>query len=265
VRIPWYVGWPLLGAWAYGVLYFWAGRAAFYPQKFPEGYWDLQQHVGASDVWLQTSDGVRLHAWWIPRPEARVVTLFFHGNAGNLTHRADAMRQITSAGSALLILDYRGYGKSQGRPSEKGLYADADAAYQYLIGAGWPPERILAHGESLGAAVAVDLASRRQVGGVVLEAPFSSGRDVAARVLPLVGPLVVWSFNSESKITRLRAPLLIIHGDRDGVIPFDLGRKLYQAAAEPKTFHRVAGAGHNNLIEAAGGQYGEWLSAFYRP
>jgi hypothetical protein len=259
VRIPRYVGWPLLAAWSYGVLWFWAERAAYYPAKFPEGFWDLQSAVEAQDVWPRE----KLHAWWVAVPEARVATLFLHGNAGNLTHRAYRVPEWRAAGSAVLLLDYRGYGKSEGRPAEKGLYADADAAYDWLATSGWRPQQIVLHGESLGTAVAVDLASRRECAGVVLEAPFTSGSDMAATVLPLVGPLVFRAFDSRSKIERLRAPLLVIHGDRDGVVPFSQGEALFRAAPEPKWFWRVEGAGHNDLVERAGAVYRERLREFY--
>ena len=262
-RVPKLVGWPLLAAWTYGVLYFLANRAIYYPLTFPQGFWEMQQHLGAQDVWLRAADGVRLHGWWIPAAGARVATLYLHGNARNLTHRADAMRAIPAAGSSLLMLDYRGYGKSEGSPSEKGLYADAEAGYEHLLAAGYPPERIVVYGESLGTAAAVNLASRRKVGGVVLQAPFTSARDVAWRVLPLLGPLLVWGFDSKRKITGIGAPLLVLHGDRDEVIAFGLGRALFEAAREPKWFWTVRGARHNDLIEVAGAEYNQRLREFY--
>jgi uncharacterized protein len=259
-RIPWFVGYPLVGACGYGALYFAANRAIYYPSRYPSGWWHVQAQVSAADVWLRASDGVRLHAWWIEPPGARIATLFLHGNAGNITHRARHIQEITAAGSALLMLDYRGYGKSEGRPTERGLYADAEAGYEYLRPLGRP---IVAHGESLGTAVAVDLAARRPCAGVVLEAPFSSARAVAARVLPVIGPLLVFSYDSASKIQRVHAPLLVIHGDRDSIVPLDLGRALFDAAREPKAFWVVPGADHNDLVEAAGPRYRERLRAFY--
>jgi hypothetical protein len=162
-----------------------------------------------------------------------------------------------------LIIDYRGFGKSEGHPSEKGLSLDADAGYEHLLAAGHAAERIVLHGESLGTVAAVDLAARKRCGGLVLEAPFTSARDVARRVLPVIGPALIWGYDSRSKIERVKAPLLILHGDRDDVIDFDLGRKLYEAAPEPKQFWAVPGAGHNDIVEAAGPAYGERLRAFY--
>lgn len=263
-RVPKLIGWPLLGAFSYGVMYWFVQRSVYYPYKYPQGYWQLQPQLGAQDVWLRTSDGVRLHAWWIAPPEARVATLFLHGNAGNVTHRGMHIREITAAGSALLMVDYRGYGRSEGHPSEKGLYADAEAGYRHLIDSKYRPEQIVVHGESLGSAVAVDLAARRPCGGVVLEAPFTSARDVAGRVLPLLGPLLIWGYNSKEKIGRVRAPLLVMQGDRDEVVPVDLGRALFEAAREPKSYWAIPGAGHNDLVPTAGTAYRERLRSFYQ-
>ncbi len=257
------IGLPVALAIGYGVLRFAARSAVYYPLRYPDGWWNLQRDVGATEVWLTTRDGVKLNAWWIPAPNSRLATVFFHGNGGNLTHRVDHMRSIGAAGSALLILDYRGYGKNEGTPSESGLYSDADAAYQWLIDQGYAAKQIVIHGESLGTAVAVDLASRQPCAGVVLEAPFSSAAQVAASVLPLIGPLVMRDFDSKAKVGNIRAPMLFMQGDRDEVIPYKLGRALYDAAPEPKSFWTIDGAGHNNLMEVAGDRYREHLQVFY--
>ena len=247
----------------YGLLRFAVSGAVYYPLRYPDGWWNRQGEVGAAEVWLTTRDGVKLNAWWIAPPGSRLATVFFHGNGGNLTHRVDHMRAIVSAGSALLILDYRGYGKSEGKPSESGLYADADAAYQWLIDRGYAAKQIVIHGESLGAAVAVDLAARKPCAGVVLEAPFNSGAQVAASVLPVIGPLLMREFDSKAKVGKIRAPMLFMQGERDKVIPYKLGRDLYDAAPEPKSFWTIDGAGHNNLLDVAGDRYREHLVAFY--
>jgi fermentation-respiration switch protein FrsA (DUF1100 family) len=240
-----------------------ANSAVYYPMRYPDGLWNIQRDMGAADVWLTAHDGVKLNAWWIAAPQARLVTLFFHGNAGNLTHRMEHMHAIVAAGSSLLIPDYRGYGKSEGKPSEAGLYMDADAAYQWLIDQGHAPERIVIQGESLGTAVAVDLAARRACAGVVLEAPFNSASQVAAGILPYLGPAIMRGFDSKVKIGKIRAPLFFMHGDRDEVIAYRLGQDLYGAAPEPKSFWTVAGAGHNDLLEVAGDGYRQHLAAFY--
>ena len=223
----------------------------------------MQRAVGASDVWIDTRDGVRLHGWWASLKDARFVTLYLHGNAGNVTHRFPQIREIVAAGSSILMLDYRGYGKSSGRPTEKGLYIDADAAYEHLLKLGASPDQIILHGESLGTAVAINLASRRRCAALVLEAPFTSAGDVAGTVLPVIGPMLVHSYNSSAKIHGIIAPKLFIQGDRDEIIPPRLGQKLYAAAPAPKSFWTVQGAGHNDILETAGPQYRQRLAQFY--
>lgn len=263
LRVPNLVAWPILIVFTYGCLYFFANRALYYPAKYPDGLWNLQQQLGASDVWIDTRDGVRLHAWWIPHDGARWVTLFLHGNAGNITDRASAIREITAAGSSILILDYRGYGKSAGRPTEKGLYIDSEAAFTHLLGMGYHAEQIILHGESLGTAVAIELAEQRPCAALVLEAPFTSASDVAGTKLPLIGATLVHSYNSISKIRWIHAPKLFIQGDRDEVIAPRLAHALYDAAQGPKSFWVVEGAGHNDIRETAGARYREHLEKFY--
>ncbi|MFB3826829.1 MAG: alpha/beta hydrolase [Bryobacteraceae bacterium] len=249
-----YLLWLLVAAAFAGV----AGKylaylATYHPMRYPEGCWE----PGGEDVWLRAADGVRLHAWWIPAG-GRLATLFLHGNAGNITHRAGHAAEIAASGSAVLLLDYRGYGRSEGRPSESGLYSDADAAYDYLAARGY---RIVLHGESLGTAVAVELASRRPCAGLILEAPFPSAGSLAATVLPVLGPLLAPGYDSRSRIGRVRAPLLVIHGDRDDIVPYRLGRALFEIAPEPKRFFTAEGCGHNDIPRAPG--YGAALRSFY--
>lgn len=240
-------------------------RAIFFPMRYPDGNWSVQKRIDAEDRWLTTSDGVKLHGWWVAaNKSAAFATLFLHGNAGNVTHRAAHALAINEAGSSVLLLDYRGYGKSEGKPSESGVYADADAGYQALIDAGYPPDRIVIHGESLGTAVAVDLAVRKQCAGVILEAPLQSVRKMAATVLPVVGPLLVHGFDTHGKIANLRAPLLVIHGDEDQTVPFSQGMAVFAAAPQPKTFWRVEGGHHNDLVEVTRSAYPEHLRIFYK-
>ena len=231
---------------------------------YPEGLWDIQNSLEAQDIWLQTSDDVQIHGWHVKGDGSlKRVTLYLHGNAGNITHRADHLVAIREAGSEVLIIDYRGYGKSDGNPTEAGMYRDADAAYQYLLDQGYETNRIVIHGESLGTVPGVELASRRKCAGIVLEAPFPSARAVAQTVLPVIGPLVVSGMETENKIKQVKVPTLIIHGDRDGVIAYDLGRQVFEAANEPKEFWSLTGAGHNNLVQTGGSRYVEKLRAFY--
>lgn len=263
MKIPPYIGFPLLALWTYGILWFVANRQIFHPMKYPDGWWEEQHLWAVEDVSFETADGVELHGWWREVPGAEIATLYLHGNAGNVSHRGSHIQEISAAGSPVLVIDYRGYGKSEGRPSEKGLYADADAGYVFLRGKGYAPEQIIVHGESLGTAVAVDLASRERVGGLILEAPFTSASDVAHRILPFIGPMLVRSFNTRSKIDGVGAPLLVIHGTDDRIIPFEMGRKLYEIAPQPKQFWPVQGGTHNDIVEAAGAAYRQRLAAFY--
>lgn len=258
------LGIAIASAVAIGFLYYFANRAIYYPSKYPEGSWELQRAVGASDGWMEASDGVKIHGWWVRRESSPLATLFLHGNAGNITDRARHIQEIAAAGSSILMLDYRGYGKSSGRPSEQGLYRDSEAGFTYLLGKGYRPEQIILHGESLGSAVAIELASRRPSAALILEAPFTSASDVAGSLVPFIGPLLVRSYNSLPKMRGIGGPKLFIHGDRDGTIPLRLGRKLFDAAPEPKTFWIVPRAGHNDLLETAGAEYRRKLSAFYQ-
>jgi fermentation-respiration switch protein FrsA (DUF1100 family) len=212
---------------------------------------------------METSDGVKIHGWWLKRDGSPLATLFLHGNGDNITYYTPHVQEIVAAGSSVLILDYRGYGKSSGRPSEQGLYRDSEAGFIYLLGKGYRAEQIILHGQSLGSAVAIDLASRRPCAALILEAPFTSASDVAGTLIPFIGPLLVRSFNSLPKIRWIRVPMFFMQGDRDEVIPLRLGQKLYAAAQGSKTFWIIPGAGHNDILETAGPEYRQRLSAFY--
>jgi len=247
-----------------GLGYYFANRAVFVPLKYPAGDWDMQQVVAASDAWMETSDHVMIHGWWVERTGSPWVTLFLHGNAGNISYRTPHIQQIVAAGSSVLMLDYRGYGKSSGRPTEQGLYRDSEAGFIYLLGKGYRAEQIILHGESLGTSVAIDLASRRPCLALVLEAPFTSAGDVAGTILPFIGPLLIRSFNSVPKIRWIRVPKFFLHGDRDEVVPLRMGQALFAAAQGPKSFWLIPGAGHNNILETAGAEYHERLQTFYQ-
>lgn len=236
----------------------------FYPSAYPIGYWSIAPELGAEDVELEAADGVRLHAWFIPAAvqPAPVATVFLHGNAGNLSHREPHITAITQAGSDLLILDYRGYGKSEGRPTEAGVYLDALAAYDWLKRRGVGP--IICHGESLGTAVATELATHRPCAGLILEAPFTSRKAMASRVVPLLGPLFADGFDTAAKVGSVDAPVLVIHGTEDGVVPHGLGKEVFTAASNPKQFWSLEGAGHNDLLASAASAYIPRLRSFYQ-
>ena len=217
----------------------------FHPSRYPEGQWDVQAELGAADVELLSPDGLRLHAWLVPARGERLATaLYLHGNAGNLSDRPEHLRSLAAAGAEALIVDYRGYGKSEGSPSEANLYEDAEAAYEWLLANERRPERIVLYGESLGTAVATDLASQRECGALVLEAPFPSRAAVANLIVPFLGPLVARGFETARKIAKVRCPVLVLHGTADQVIPHAMGRAVFDAAPEPKTFWSIPGGRH---------------------
>lgn len=239
---------------------FWLARKSTY---FPGRAATSEVPPGAEVVTIATPDGERLRAWWLPAPGAALATLYLHGNGGYLEVYAEHLQAVRQAGQAVLIIDYRGYGESSGSPSEAGLYVDAQAAYDWLRQRGYAPERIVVQGLSLGSAVAVEIGTRNRIGGLVLEAPFSSARAVAAGIVPILGWTLPLGFDSIGKIAALRAPLLLIHGDRDRVIPLRLGQDLYHAATKPKEFLLVPGAGHEDLPFIAAERYQAALRRLY--
>jgi hypothetical protein len=207
---------------------------------------------GFEDVVLPTPDGERIVGWYRAPQPGRAILLYFHGNGGSLADRAGRARVLTQDGRGLLIVSYRGYSGSTGTPTETGLRTDARTAYDRLAQR-FPAERIVLYGESLGTGVAVGLATERPVAGVILDAPFTSATDVAGhhyRFLP------VWllrdQYRSLDRIRDIRAPLLVLHGDQDGVVPFSLGERLYEHALEPKRFVRIPGGDHGSNLERGG-------------
>ncbi|MGB8275112.1 MAG: alpha/beta hydrolase [Alphaproteobacteria bacterium] len=210
---------------------------------------------GAADmdvVDVSTADGLTVRSWYRPPASPdHPVLLYFHGNAGHLGLRAGKIRPYLEAGLGVLLAGYRGYGGNPGRPSEEGLYADARAALRFLAGQGIEPERVVLYGESLGSGVAVHLAFETRVRAVVLEAPFSSIPDIAARRFPFapVDWLVLDRFDSRSKIARIGVPVLFLHGERDMVVPIESAERLFEAAASPKQFARFPRADHNDLYD----------------
>jgi fermentation-respiration switch protein FrsA (DUF1100 family) len=229
----------------------------FFPPRYPEGFDPPPQSYGLrpEEVWINAADGVRLNAWFFPAANSHKVLLCFHGNAENIGYGLSRTKVLLRLGANILALDYRGYGKSEGAPDEAGVYRDAEAAYRYLTETrGFDPRNIVIYGQSLGGAVAVDLASRRGCGGLIVESSFTSVREMARRVLliPFLEYAARSRFDSLVKIAAVRAPILIIHGRRDEVVPFSMGRKLFEAAPEPKWFFPVEGAGHNDVLIVGG-------------
>jgi fermentation-respiration switch protein FrsA (DUF1100 family) len=223
------------------------------------------------DVALATEDGERLHGWWImgSRPQAGHA-LLCHGNAGNVADRVPHAALLAAARLDVLLFDYRGYGRSSGRPSEAGSYRDARAAHRALLEQpGVDPSRVLYIGESLGGAIALALALERPPAGLILQSTFTSVRDLARLHYPFVPErLVPDAYPSLARISALPSPLLILHGDRDELVPLSHGERLFDAAPEPKRLHVVARAGHNDLVTRMGARYGtliaDWATAHGR-
>ena len=222
-----------------------------------------------SDVYLTTEDGIRIHSWHVPG-KSNTTLLWLHGNAGNISDRVNNIAALNRrTGLGVLIVDYRGYGLSDGSPSEPGLYADAEAGFDYLeseLGLD-PVEDIVLFGRSLGVGVAAEVATRHTVRCVILESGFTSTTDMARATRPAwlvyaLMPLISARFDTLSKIGNITSPVMIIHGDHDDIVPFYMAEQLYEAAREPKRFHAVRGAMHNDVYEHGGPAYFNALSEF---
>ena len=225
------------------------------------------------DIRIETSDGLELQGWFVPgEPEtasgldSNVTWLWFHGNGGNIGHRIGELALAHHrTGANIFIFDYRGYGESEGAASEQGTYLDSRAVIEYLASRpGVDPDRIVYMGHSLGAAVALELALTRPPLAMVLVSPFASVRDMANLTLPFppVGWLVRNHYDSISRIRQLNVPILVLHGDQDETVPMSQGRKLYDAANQPKKFQTLEGAAHNDTYEVAGEQYWWAIESF---
>ena len=221
------------------------------------------------EVALETEDGLILDAWWLPHERPRASLLFLHGNAGNISHRLDSLAQFHRLGFSVLILDYRGYGRSEGRPSEAGLARDARAGWRWLQEeARQSPEQVVLFGRSLGAAVTAELAEAREAEGerpaaVILESPFRSVPELAQRVYPFLPArwLARFSHDTESRVRGITAPLLVIHSRDDEIIPFAEGEAVYRAAREPKQLLEIQG-GHNTGFLDSEPDYSAGIDAF---
>lgn len=220
----------------------------FFPARYPDGDWHPQQ-LTFEDAHFSAGDGTRLHGWYVPHDRPQAVVLFAHGNGGNLSHRADLLRALHDRAVAVLAFDYRGYGRSEGSPSEAGVLADARAARSWLAKrTNLQAKDLVLHGESLGGAVVVALASADGARALILENTFSSLLDVVAFHYPWLPAkfLIRSRFDSAATIGRYHGPLLQVHGDADTIIPIELGRRLFAAANEPKRFVVVPGKDHND-------------------
>jgi fermentation-respiration switch protein FrsA (DUF1100 family) len=260
---------------AYGgfavLLFLFQDKLAYYPQIGREIHSTPREHgMDYQALTLDTADGERLDAWFVPALQAHGVVLILHGNAGNLSHRMDSIAMFHRLGYGVLIFDYRGYGRSSGKPSEAGLYRDARSAWDYLTRQrGIAPDRIILFGESLGGAVAAWLAAQlgpqEQPGALVLSSTFTSVPDLAADLYPWLPArwLARLRYDTREALAQTHCPVLVAHSPDDEIIPFRHGQGLFEAAPEPKVFLRLAG-GHNDGFIFMRPEWVEVLAGFLR-
>lgn len=245
------------------LIYFFQSRLIFFPEQ------DIMMtpadlNLPYEDVFLNTGDGTRIHGWYVRHNRPRATLLFFHGNAGNISQRLDSVERFYRMGLSVLIIDYHGYGRSGGTPSEAGTYQDASVAWSYLTGElKLPAQQVVVFGRSLGGAVAVWLASEFRPGALIIESTFTSVADLGRHFYPYLP--VQWltriRYPTLDRISRLNCPLLVIHSRDDEIIPFDHGQSLYEAAGVPRVFLEISGS-HNEGYLFAGRKYVEGLQRF---
>ena len=237
----------------------------YHPVKYPEGLWDTSSMpLPIQDVWFEAEDGVKLHGWYIPSEEAVATLLFFHGNAGNITHRLENIFLLHHLKLNVFIFDYRGFGRSKGDPDEDGIQLDSQAAYDTVLAQpGVSPTSLVLFGRSLGGVFAAYTATRNPAAGLILESTFTNAVEMADEMVPILpGWFISSEFDTVGRVAQLELPKLFIHGTRDNLVPFTLGRELYKAAAEPKEFYSIIGAGHNNTWSVGGKDYFDKIKAF---
>ncbi|MEJ2178944.1 MAG: alpha/beta hydrolase [Gammaproteobacteria bacterium] len=235
----------------------------FFPTKElsdSPGNWGMQYE----DVVLHTADGIQLHGWFIAKQNAKKTLLFFHGNAGNISHRGQSIEIFYNLGLNVFIIDYRGYGQSKGEPSENGLYEDARTAWNYLTETkGVSKDNIILFGRSLGGVVAAKLGSEVNTDSVILESTFSSARDMASELFPLLSHIILlrFKFDTQGYVKQIMDPVLVIHSPEDEIIPYSLGRKVFDAANQPKQLLEIQGD-HNSGFLQSQPQYRKKIDEF---
>ena len=222
-------------------------RSLFYPQKEID-YQPKDIGLDFEDVYFQSQDGLKLNGWFIPANNAQYAVIFTHGNAGNISHRIEKLKFFNNLGCNVFIFDYRGYGKSEGKPSEKGLYIDTKSAYDYLLSRRIIPEKLIGYGESLGGAFIIDLAYKNKMRALIVDSSFTNAADMVRHLYQFLPPWIFASrLESLSKIKSINIPKLIIHSRNDEIVPYKLGQKLYDTALQPKEFLQIRG-GHNSCF-----------------
>jgi len=250
-------------------LYFNQEKLVFVPTRQLEATPD-EMGLEYEDVFIEVEPGQRIHAWYLPcrndSVSAPKTVLFCHGNGGNISHRLDTGEYLTRLGVNVLLFDYRGYGLSDGQPTEENTYADADAAYHWLLNEKKVrPEDLCLFGRSLGGAVAVELGSRAPCAGVMIESTFTSVAAMGHHMYPFmpIKLLVRYNYDTLGMIGRLTRPILVAHSPQDELVPYEMGRALYDAAREPKVFVELSG-GHNERLYFASRDYFENLRRFLK-
>lgn len=248
-----------------GLIYVGQGSLVYYPQigraitVTPASY-----GLPYEDVSVRTEDGESLHAWWLPAADARGAVLLFHGNAGNISHRIDYAVMFRRLGYSTLLVDYRGYGRSTGSPSEEGTYRDAAASWRWLTDTrGFGARDIVIFGESLGGAVGCWLAAKHTPRALVITSTFTSAVDLGAEVYPFLPVRLITRFKYDTLecLSSVRAPVLVVHSRSDDIVPFSHGEKLFAAAREPKEFLEIRG-GHNDGFVFMRPEWGDAIGAF---
>ncbi|MFH1094029.1 MAG: alpha/beta hydrolase [Candidatus Omnitrophota bacterium] len=203
------------------------------------------------EVFFNARDKTKLHGWFVPAGDSKVTVIFIHGNGGNISHRLDKIRVFNELRVNLFIFDYRGYGRSEGVPGEQGLYLDVQAAFDY-IRRKYPLDKVIIYGESLGGVLAIDLASRVDIDGLITEGTFTSVADMAKIVYPWLPPILLKTkLDSLSKISHVKAPKLHFHAEFDDIVPLNMGRRLFEAAKEPKKFVLLQGMHNDGFFVSA--------------
>ena len=247
-----------------GYMYLFQHNLIYAPHKYlhadPE-----QAGLDFEEVYLETADGVTIHGWFVPAAEERGVVLFCHGNAGNISHRLPTLKYLHSLNMSTFIFDYRGFGNSQGKPTEEGTYNDVMAAWYYLTGdRGVPAGNIFIMGRSLGGAVAAELAASSEPAGIILESTFTSIPELGREMFPFlpVNLLARYRYATREKISSFSSPVMIIHSREDELIPFRHGRTLYELAPRPRHFLEISGD-HNSGYQQSRDIYLKGLEEFF--
>jgi len=228
---------------------------------FPQTSFDITPddlHLNYKEVYFDTQDKEKLHGWFFPTNGNEPVIVISHGNACNISHMLEYASTFTEKNLQVFLFDYRGYGKSTGTPSEKGIYMDAQAAYDYLVNEEKIlPDNIILFGQSIGAATAIDVAIKNHVRSIIIEGAFTSTKEMSKKIFPmnLISFLLPSNYNNLEKIAHITVPKLIIHSEDDEIVPFSMGKRLFEASREPKYFYTIKGAGHNDTFIVGGDKY----------